>query len=1069
MSIPSIDDVLKGASNSPSSMPSIDDVLSPKSSTGMPSIDSVLGTQPSSSGGWHGILDNPIGRGVGNVLGSIGKGLTNFENFTGLNKVGGAMKGLTDPTFQPPIQPTDNSYLGLLKATGSNLLQDVGDYGKSIAQGYNNPDATTQKFNTDLNSMTKSFDPVSRTALNFAGQGMTDPLSFVPVGAAAKGLSKLSDVAGLTPYLSKGADLINNSPLINNGLVNGAKDRLGSMFVKNYGVTPEVASGLDELQGARAGDSYAINQKMHELQQAHGLNGEQMAELPHVIEGQMSLDPQVNQAAQDLKSMQNEFKTTDGRSLGTQAELNTTFKDNPILSATRDNYYPHRYANTLEEINQAFAGAKPGYSVNGPFNQERSFNTVQDALDAGLKPEMNPYVAIGQRLGESSKSLRNADFLNSLIDKGIISKEANAGLQASKLNPVDGFNTILDSKAVGTSPLSAFMSDLKNPLNPNVSEAIKPQSLPLTADVQSAIDKLDGDFKAYKDNANSQVASGAWNADEAAKAIKGRAMAIAAQKRTLVQGDSLIPVDGGHTAKELENNIAKMRTNYAGKEVTVGGMDGTVSSSQFGKVTVTLQNGIKKTVDPALVTPKVDIDALIAEQKSAAAKASALNPIVKPIEPVIPLGQGASDLSDPNNFHSLTNSLEQAQPAGKIVKTNPFFIKPQDEQALKQYLDPIVKDNLFDKTTSLYKKYGLMNSAVHGHNIAYNGMYLGGAKAEQVGETMKNLRSNTYDPWVERATRAGAVKQDAGALKQSLADSFNKPANIASQTWDKMKYAFHGALWDADKGMRTSIFRQAVEGGATDTAAAAKANNYLVNYNNLTPFEQKVMTRVFPFYNWMKGNMPLQAEQWINSTPKQMLFEHAKDALSQSLSGTDTHDGKINTSVGVGPKQIQMVDPYAPVDEPAKVGREGILPFLYARMNPLIKEAIAQITNKAYFPTKALAPSGKGGMANIEIAHNGAPGEYNLSHRLAHAANSLNPFGSSVIGQGLNDSGNNPIDRAFGIADKSKPSITPIELGSKLLGAFPSRVDLQKEQYYLKQEQHTDHNGAVLYRKSLNK
>ena len=54
------------------------------------------------------------------------------------------------------------------------------------------------------------------------------------------------------------------------------------------------------------------------------------------------------------------------------------------------------------------------------------------------------------------------------------------------------------------------------------------------------------------------------------KELKGAAMVYAAKKREIIQGDSLEPVLGGLTAKELAKKKAYLASNYIGKEVFIG-------------------------------------------------------------------------------------------------------------------------------------------------------------------------------------------------------------------------------------------------------------------------------------------------------------------------------------------------------------------------------------------------------------------------------------------------------------------------------------------------------------------
>ena len=90
------------------------------------------------------------------------------------------------------------------------------------------------------------------------------------------------------------------------------------------------------------------------------------------------------------------------------------------------------------------------------------------------------------------------------------------------------------------------------------------------------------------------------------KKLKAEGMRYAAKKRELIQGDSLEPVDGGLTTKELKAKNDRLKGNYIGKTVNTPDGTGIVRANPFGKVAVefTDENGKKtsKTYDKKDIT-----------------------------------------------------------------------------------------------------------------------------------------------------------------------------------------------------------------------------------------------------------------------------------------------------------------------------------------------------------------------------------------------------------------------------------------------------------------------------------
>jgi hypothetical protein len=131
-----------------------------------------------------------------------------------------------------------------------------------------------------------------------------------------------------------------------------------------------------------------------------------------------------------------------------------------------------------------------------------------------------------------------------------------------------------------------------------------------TPEIQSKLDELEQNFKKKKEMKNfyDPVTREKW--------IKGEAMKYSAQKREIIQGESLIPVEGGLTSKELENKIKFMKSNHKGKEVITPDGEGTIAGNSFGKIGVNIDGKIKY-YNSTDVKNKTNIDDLIKQQQEA--------------------------------------------------------------------------------------------------------------------------------------------------------------------------------------------------------------------------------------------------------------------------------------------------------------------------------------------------------------------------------------------------------------------------------------------------------------------
>lgn len=135
-----------------------------------------------------------------------------------------------------------------------------------------------------------------------------------------------------------------------------------------------------------------------------------------------------------------------------------------------------------------------------------------------------------------------------------------------------------------------------------------------TPDQQRRLKEVDDQVSTYKDFYNRQLATNPYARETLDKQLKGKMFEAAAMRRGIIQGDSLIPVEGGFTGKELENKLKYLRSNYVGKEVSVDGVQGKIKGQSFGKVGVEFPDGTVKYFDSGKIAPVKDIDALIAEQ-----------------------------------------------------------------------------------------------------------------------------------------------------------------------------------------------------------------------------------------------------------------------------------------------------------------------------------------------------------------------------------------------------------------------------------------------------------------------
>jgi hypothetical protein len=319
--------------------------------------------------------------------------------------------------------------------------------------------------------------------------------------------------------------------------VSAVKDTLGNKFVKNYGASPELSQILKTRQAEHATNQWKILQSIKQMAD-HGLNKDEYNDIGHIVEKTKEGNDKQNAFVSKFENLRDNGVSD---STGTNSLVNTTLNGNPLIDNVLPDYFKHMYRNIPKELKGVFpkSGSRPsGLSPKGEFNLPRTYGTLKESVDAGLKPVTDPLLVQGEHLSQTSKAVTNARALNDII--------RTPGLLFDK-NIVD-----------------------------EVSKLVK---------------------------------TGRMTADEAAQRL-------------------------GMSVEDLKK--------------------GFVPSS--------------------------------------------------------------------------------------IPQLNKYYIRPADETAIRNYLDHVDKNTLFDKGMGYWKKGTVFNSLVHMHNILYNGLWLGGAKIKYAAETFMNLK-----------------------------------------------------------------------------------------------------------------------------------------------------------------------------------------------------------------------------------------------------------------------------------------------------------------------------------------
>lgn len=183
--------------------------------------------------------------------------------------------------------------------------------------------------------------------------------------------------------------------------------------------------------------------------------------------------------------------------------------------------------------------------------------------------------------------------------------------------PVSTGNPLLDSMrrqaGIKQSTGNPLLDSMRNNLGLNnapinnkpiaKTEALNSKNEPINTMPKEQNSKLSQLEKEYRENVALIKNGKVLNEQEKGYRLKALGMQHSANKRAIIQGESMEPVEGGLTSKELQAKIKKEQSNYSGKKVIVDGQEAIVTGTPYGKVSVKMPDGSIKTVEKTKVTP----------------------------------------------------------------------------------------------------------------------------------------------------------------------------------------------------------------------------------------------------------------------------------------------------------------------------------------------------------------------------------------------------------------------------------------------------------------------------------
>jgi hypothetical protein len=251
---------------------------------------------------------------------------------------------------------------------------------------------------------------------------------------------------------------------------------------------------------------------------------------------------------------------------------------------------------------------------------------------------------------------------------------------------------------------------------------------------------------------------------------------------------------------------------------------------------------------------------------------------------------------------AFAKKLNMVEGESKYLSQKGIFFHPDVAKALKT-VDRTLNDpaagsellRLFDKAQQAWKlNMTALNPGHHIRNFAgdvflnFEDGVVNPARYTESAKILKNWRENPASVIIQVGNKRLNAAEVMDLFSSHGAKSGFFRTELAASKWAPVEKIREGAELRED-WTRLAHFVDVLkkEGGNVKsiqdleevaTKAGKRVRKFNIDYGDLTPFEQKTMKRVVPFYTWFRKNLPVQLETLalnpgkINTVPKFMNF-----------------------------------------------------------------------------------------------------------------------------------------------------------------------------------------------------
>lgn len=248
-------------------------------------------------------------------------------------------------------------------------------------------------------------------------------------------------------------------------------------------------------------------------------------------------------------------------------------------------------------------------------------------------------------------------------------------------------------------------------------------------------------------------------------------------------------------------------------------------------------------------------------------------------------------------------------------------------------------------------------------------------KAYGNGKTLRELpritapdgRSYDYEELLDLAQNYNVL--DNGLLaKDFTAASFSQGTRVIPGKFDPfnttefLPYKIGSKIATfSDNINRLTQFSSLIKQGKTPAEAGAQTTKYLFDYSDVTPFEARWMKRILPYYTFMRKNLPLMANEFLENPEKLQFIAKLGNLPEGAVNPEDRVDDQFKTgfaqdyiqlpfNIGGGDNaKPALFNPTLPIQQLRDINTDGDLGdqtrTLFSQSSPLLKVPFELATN----------------------------------------------------------------------------------------------------------------------------